>query len=68
MRRETSELDFWVLPSEADIHFLTRLRAGQQLDLTADEFTEVAQRAKGLYGAIPTDALKEPAECRGGQR
>jgi hypothetical protein len=63
MRRETSEFDFWVLPTEQDIEFLTRLRAQQQLDLTPDEFTEVAKRAKGLYDAVPADALKEPAEC-----
>jgi hypothetical protein len=42
--------------------FLCQFGAWEQLDLTRAEVTEVAKRAKGLYGAIPAHALKEPAE------
>jgi hypothetical protein len=62
MSRETSSHDFWIRPSEGIIEFVTRLRADQELDVEVDKFTEVAKRAKDLYGAIPADALKEPAE------
>jgi hypothetical protein len=60
MRRETSELDFVEIPFK---RLFTQVFALQQLDLTRDKFTEVAKRAKSLYGAIPAHALKEPAEC-----
>jgi hypothetical protein len=63
MRRDTSELDFWIVPSESHNEFLTRLRARLQLDVLPDEFDEVGNRAKDLYGAFPEHALKEPVEC-----
>jgi hypothetical protein len=68
MRRKTSKIDGGVseevsLPSEKKFfEFLIQFGAWEQLDLCRPEVTEVAKRAKRLYGAIPAHALKEPAE------
>jgi hypothetical protein len=68
MRRKTKDLYSWELPPEKQIEVLIQLGALQQLDLGRDKFTEVAKRAKGLYGAIPAHALKEPAESSGREK
>ncbi len=68
MRRKTKDLYSWELPPEKQIEVLIQLGALLQLDLGRDKFTEVAKRAKGLYGAIPAHALKEPAESSGREK
>ena len=68
MRRETRDLYFGELPSEKQIEVMTQIGAWQQLDLSRNKFTEVAKRAKGLYGAITAHALKEPAEDSGREK